>query len=529
MSVQQVVAILEECGVAPEVIAEVMSSWTEITHNPALEDLEDTVIHSDSSQGDKVSTFTGSTGASALENWTASDPLERYTILEKIGHGGMGEVYKVYDKMLRRQVAMKTIHAKLIPHSYILSHFIEEAQVIAQLQHPNIIPIYDFGKTPEGGFYYTMIEVRGIRFDQAIRAVHKAMSEQAWIRADNGWTFHRLISVFLRVCEAVAFAHEMGVLHRDLKPENIMIGSFDAVFVMDWGIAKVIGSTEQLDGEEVIETERSEHQEHQTQVGQVTGTPAYMSPEQARGEVEMLGVGSDVYSLGAVLHEILFGAPPYLGKNVLHRMIAREPTILQRYLNGDDCEGHTFLSHMKMLPPLPHELLSVCKVALSYDAQDRYSSVAELALLIRAWLEGSQKREHALKIVREALAKNEETQRLQWRAARLQDEAQELLQEVHPWAPEHHKQEAWRREDEARLLDEEVALIETEHEQLLRAALTHKADLPEAHLALARYYQTQHQRQRGGIEQKKIELRLRQHAQALPRGAGPSGRGHRGS
>ena len=180
MSISKLVKLLRENGVLPDVIDEAVSYCNTVHQEQEDDDLDETMIHqeSDADTHKEVDTSTISTTIFRSEEVTLIDremqaPSGRYTILDQLGRGGMGRVYRVYDQTLRRHVAMKTIHPKLIRHSYVLSHFIEEAQVIAQLQHPNIIPIYDFGETKGGGFFYTMIEVKGFRFDQVIKSVHQ--------------------------------------------------------------------------------------------------------------------------------------------------------------------------------------------------------------------------------------------------------------------------------------------------------------------------------------------------------------------
>ena len=513
MSIKQLINILKVHGVSSDIIENIVSSWSGSDSEQIASIGTDTTNYQHSDTEALSTTFINLDQNSSEESWTLYS--DRYTRLECLGRGGMGEVYRVYDKNLRRYVAMKTIQADLITNPAIVSRFIDEAQVIAQLQHPNIIPIYDFGETKEGELFYTMVEVKGFHLDHVIQAVHHAIDKQSWSKTKDGWTFHRLISVFLRTCEAVAFAHDMGVLHRDLKPKNIMIASFDAVFVMDWGIAKVLGTEEQR----IIETERSKHHHHQTRFGQITGTPAYMSPEQARGETSTLSIRSDIYSLGAMLHEILFGCPPYSGKNIMSQIRDRAPTLIQHYIKdtqSTQSENLPFRKELLDLPPLPKELITACEKALAYEPDHRFSSVTDLALVVRAWLEGSLNREKALGIVEEALNKDNETSRLQQQADFLYQESQQLLRGINPWESEDKKQQAWEKEDQANLLYEEITLIEAQREQLLQAALTHKANLPEAHTALAHYYQTQHKNQNGGVEQKKIELRLLQHTKALP-------------
>ena len=229
------------------------------------------------------------TGAFPIpNNHQTPDMIGRYIDLEILGEGGMGEVRKVHDGVLKRNLAMKVIHSSMLSSRNALSRFTEEAQVGAQLQHPNIIPIHDFGELPDGRLYFTMTQIKGKEFTDFIRGVHIASDDEAWKPTQNGTTFRQLIQIFHKICETMAYAHSVGVIHRDLKPENVMIGSFGEVLVVDWGIAKVFGTEETSDvdvnEEDILHTGRSEQNHMATRMGIIAGTPSYMSPEQAEGE-----------------------------------------------------------------------------------------------------------------------------------------------------------------------------------------------------------------------------------------------------
>ena len=206
----------------------------------------------------------------------------RYQLIDKLGQGGMGGVYRVQDTVLGREVALKVIGVPN-PGGDFAARLLREARVIAQLEHPGIIPVHDVGTLPDGSVFYTMKLVQGHRLDHQI--------EQLGTVADR-------LRVFQKICDAVSFAHSHGILHRDLKPQNIMIGPFGEVLVMDWGISKVLGERD----------ERSESvaSSHETNHGTILGTPGYMAPEQARGET--VDVRADVYSLGAILRFLDTGA-----------------------------------------------------------------------------------------------------------------------------------------------------------------------------------------------------------------------------
>ena len=319
-------------------------------------------------------------GPTVLEALTASgwspittEPLgplqgaSRYVLLERIGSGGMGEVWRVRDQNLNRTMAMKLIHPKL---SGALERFIEEAQVTAQLAHPGIVPVYDLGRLPDGRYYFTMQEVRGQTLLRAIRAVHGASSPQAWGRA-GAWSLRGLVSALQRAAEAVAFAHDRGVIHRDLKPANVLLGRFGAVQVVDWGIARLVGRP--APSEEPVVTDRSQSDGQETLAGVVLGTPAYMPPEQAYGWVNRIDARSDVYALGATLYHILSGAPPYRD--------GAAGTALQQVLAGPPRPLGS-----RGGPPAPEPLVGVCRAAMTRELGRRTKTAGEVAASLSEWL-----------------------------------------------------------------------------------------------------------------------------------------------
>jgi eukaryotic-like serine/threonine-protein kinase len=198
----------------------------------------------------------------------------QYELLEKVGQGGMASVYVARDKDLERGVAIKVIHAPVIDPE-VQERMLAEARIIAQLEHPGILPVHALGFLPDGRIYYVMKLVQGQRLDRFITD-KVALSER--------------LRVFLRICDATAFAHSKGIVHRDLKPSNVMIGEFGEVLVIDWGIAKVLRRP-QPDGDALQAT--------------VLGTPGYMAPEQERGDTGSIDERTDVYSLGVLLGSLL--------------------------------------------------------------------------------------------------------------------------------------------------------------------------------------------------------------------------------
>jgi eukaryotic-like serine/threonine-protein kinase len=201
----------------------------------------------------------------------------KYTFVKELGRGGMGTVYLAEDRDLERLVAIKVLNTPDTTED-LRNRMIREAQIIARLEHPGIVPVHDVGTLPDGRIYYAMKYVRGSRLDEYSAPLRDRLRK------------------FQSVCDAVAFAHAHGVIHRDLKPQNIMIGSFGEVLVLDWGVAK-------------IRDDPRPSAAYQTSDGTVIGTRNYMSPEQARGEVDQLDERADIYSLGAILAFLLKDQP----------------------------------------------------------------------------------------------------------------------------------------------------------------------------------------------------------------------------
>ena len=233
----------------------------------------------------------------------------RYELGEEIASGGMGIVYSARDHVLGREVAVKTLRPALASHPRVVARFREEAKITAQLQHPGIPPVHDLGELPDGRPFLAMKLIKG-------RTLAVLLKDRGGQVAD----LPRFLGIFEAVCQAVGYAHSRGVIHRDLKPGNVMVGAFGEVQVMDWGLAKTLGGpfgdglpTDEPPGT-VIDVGRDP--DGHTQAGSQMGTPAYMPPEQAKGEIAQIDRRSDVFALGAVLCEILTGEPPYSGSAV---------------------------------------------------------------------------------------------------------------------------------------------------------------------------------------------------------------------
>jgi formylglycine-generating enzyme required for sulfatase activity len=304
----------------------------------------------------------------------------------------MGMILRVHDEDLHRDLAMKVIlprddapssggSSNVEPR--VLGRFLEEAQVTGQLDHPGIVPVHEMGLDAEGRVYFTMRLVAG-------RDLEKIF---ALVRGEKeGWTKTRAVGAILKVCEAVAYAHDKGVIHRDLKPANVMVGRFGEVYVMDWGLARVQGRPEVRDVRlrandapssavhSDLMSARSLGLDSSlvTMDGDIVGTPAYMPPEQARGEINAIGPASDIYSIGAILYHLLAGRAPFVtqGKDGDAIKVWRRV-----------CEGPP--ARLRELAPESHpELVAICEKAMARDPKERYARALDLAEDLQAYLEG---------------------------------------------------------------------------------------------------------------------------------------------
>lgn len=415
---------------------------------------------------------------------------ERYVDLGPLGEGGMGVVRRVHDRRLKRTSAMKLVRAGRATTAGALARFRAEAEVTAQLEHPAIIPVHDFGELPDGRLFFVMKEVEGETLEGVVRGLHSGA-------VTDPWTFRRTLDALARIADAVAYAHDRGVIHRDLKPSNIMLGRFGEVLLLDWGLAAIRAHLARVDATAHGPTSV---RPGQTRQGTVAGTPAYMAPEQARGEVAAIGPATDVYALGATLGTLLSGRPPFVGDAAwITLQIGTQPPHLRARLGDVD-------------------LVDLARQAMSPEAAER-GTASELAASLRAWLDGAQRRDRASALVSRAAALHPEIDRMKAQAAGLRERADAALADVATFAPPAAKLEGWGLADEASALVREARIAASEVERHLHGALSWSPDLPDAHAALAEVHRGRHaaaEARGDDVERVRAEALLRAHTDALP-------------
>lgn len=299
---------------------------------------------------DTILTEASSDSAETAATVPETPPTDRFRRGSMLGRGGTAEVVEAQDVTLERIVAIKSLQSRYNNRQEMRLRFLHEAHIMASLDHPGSVPIYELGHK-DGEIFYAMKRVQGETLRKILRGYkNQGAREQADIV--------RFIDIFERVCDTVAFAHDQGIIHRDLKPENVMIDLHGSVYVMDWGLAKRLGD----DG-----------QGYQTRSGVLVGTPAYMSPEQARGQGKLAEYTADVFALGTLLYEMMTGHRPFGGtstREILEGVLYEEPK-----------------RPRKLNPHVPRALAAIAMKALSKDPEQRYATAREMLADLRRFRE----------------------------------------------------------------------------------------------------------------------------------------------
>jgi serine/threonine-protein kinase len=384
----------------------------------------------------------------------------RYAMREPLGSGGVGEVVAALDREIRRVVALKTLQRGVADDSVVAARFVEEARITANLEHPNIVPIYDLGVAPDGQPFYTMRVVK----KRSLRDVFASAQPRA------EWPFVRLVGVVLQVSRALAYAHSRGVWHRDIKPENILLGDFGEVYLADWGLARLDPNTSIK-----IHREGSAPPPIRTQSD---GTPGYMPPEVLRAEWDKVDHRADLFALGVVLYEILAERAPFPGADVTKVLLAT-------------CETEP-ARPTALVPSCPLLLEDLCLELLSKDPARRPQSAEGVARRIEDYLEGAKERARRAQEALRLCAKADEPVRrygdLERERERLSAQARELLKPVRGWEPITKKRPGWQLEDLADKAEREAGLVLAQAIELYTKALGYDGANARAHKGLADLY-----------------------------------------
>ena len=393
-------------------------------------------------------------------------PGDRYEFGDALGSGGVGKVVSARDREIGRVVALKML--KLGPEAQpaVASRFVGEARVNAQLEHPNIVPVYDLGTLSDGQPYYTMRVVKR-------QSLQDVLGNPELRRQ---WPLVRLVGAFVQVSRALAYAHRRGVLHRDIKPENILLGDFGEVYLADWGNATV-GSGPDVD-DPISASALAKRPDRGTPAEGLSGTPGYIAPEQIRGDRAKIDHRADIFALGVVLYEMLTGEHPFDAQTVLTVILAtqsREPK-----------------PPRSIVPSCPLVLEDLCLAMLSKQPEKRPDSADRVAAEAEAFLEGAKekarRREEALKLCQLAEGPVKRDLTLQLERERLVEAARRLLQDVKGYESIDKKRPGWELEDRAAAVERDQARAMAEAIDLYTKALAYEPDLAEARSGLADLY-----------------------------------------
>ncbi len=385
-------------------------------------------------------------------------PGERYSPGEILGRGGVGVVTAAVDRDTGRVVALKRLNSVAQNEPRVVRDFLEEARITAQLEHPNIVPVYDVG-VRDGQPFYTM------------RVVKRRSLSDVLYREElrSYWPLARLLTVFLHVTRALAYAHSRGVLHRDIKPENILLGDFGEVYVADWGIAKVAPQSE-------IKATGEHSASHVS--SSTSGTVGYIAPEVLRGDADQIDHRADLFALGVVLYEMLTGQHPFQASTGTAMMLAT-------------CQNEPRLPR-EIVPGCPLLLEDLCLQLLAKDPAGRPENADAVAADVEAFLEGAKEKERRRVEARSLCQRAREPvarfQSLEDDHRRLAEEAREALKTIKGWEPVERKRPAWTLEQRANDADREAGRALAEAIELYTKAIGYDAECEDAHRGLAELY-----------------------------------------
>ncbi len=304
----------------------------------------------------------------------------RYRVLRPHAKGGLGEVSIAMDAELNRQVALKQMQSRYADDSEARQRFIVEAEITGSLEHPGVVPVYGLGRYADGRPYYAMRFIRGESLREACDRYHRKFGTTQHT-TDQSLELRRLLNAFRDVCQTMEYAHRSSVVHRDLKPDNIMLGPFGETLVVDWGLAKTKDSDNAFASQAAPGSSRdSRSAVTATAMGSVVGTPAFMSPEQAKGLIDRISPVSDVYSLGATLYYVICGRSPFGVSPDADKSSAEVGKVLQRVGRGE------FVRPRDVDPSIPKPLAAICLKAMALDPAQRYQSSARLGDDIERYL-----------------------------------------------------------------------------------------------------------------------------------------------
>ena len=310
----------------------------------------------------------------------------QFIIEGTLGQGGMGTIYDAFDRNIRRKIAIKSINSEGAQNAVSRKYFTKEAQITGQLEHPNIIPVYEMGINPQGRLYYVMKRVEGMTLADVLDGIKDGQR-----RMIRQYSLPVLLSIYQKVLDAISYAHARGVVHLDLKPENIMVGEFGEVLVLDWGIARLRRRSPNIDQSRFVTLDDSVNIGAEQENEQVIGTPAFMAPEQATGKAANIGTRTDVYALGAILYNILTLRAPAAGKTttvVLKKIVTGR--LIDPLSYNEPNNKKKDIIFLKHLPDekIPETLSKICMKAMEEKLDDRYQKVGDLQGDLYAYFSG---------------------------------------------------------------------------------------------------------------------------------------------